>query len=403
MSKLATILRAEVSEMVYRAVCYRCFKPQLTCICARLPSVDNRTQVLVLQHPRERLHPIGTARFAQLGLQRSAVHVAWNAGERERQRPAWLAEHARVGLLYPGPHARDLAEVPQAERPEHLLVLDGTWNTARTLYRDKLWLQELPHFRLMPAQPGRYRLRREPQHDYVSTIEAIVEALRILEPDTVGLDALLQAFDGMIDQQIELMAARSGPRRTRKRRRPLEQRNMPKVLAGDISRFVIVYGESARAPSGLPQEFCHLVAYAMGSGEVFKCLVRPKGGLPPLEHLQHMQLSVADFDAATSGEELRERWQNYLGRCSEPPLIAAWNQRTIEILARATRQALPHQSLKAAYRAVYGCDALSLEQAVEQRGLVVPELGVMGRAARRLGGCIAIARLLHARASGALE
>src|ERR1700712_753983 len=98
----ATILRPEVAEIVYRAVCYRCFKAQLTCICARLPSVDNRTQVLVLQHPRERLHPIGTARFAQLGLQHSALHVAWNSGAREHEQPAWLASRARVGLLYPG-------------------------------------------------------------------------------------------------------------------------------------------------------------------------------------------------------------------------------------------------------------------------------------------------------------
>src|ERR1700755_1972131 len=114
--------------MVSRAFFCRCFKPQLTCICARLPSVDNRTRVTVLQHPRERLHPIGTARFAQLGLQRSAVHVAWNAGKLElkHEMPEWLASQTRVGLLYPAPHARDLAEVPVAERPEQLLVLDGT-------------------------------------------------------------------------------------------------------------------------------------------------------------------------------------------------------------------------------------------------------------------------------------
>jgi DTW domain-containing protein YfiP len=389
-----------VNEPVYRAVCYRCFKPQLTCICERLPSVANRTEVLVLQHPRERLHPIGTARFAQLGLQRSALHVAWKAGAAEVDPPAWLP--AEVGLLYPAPHARDLSEVPLAERPKRLLVLDGTWNTARTLYRDKEWLHGLPHFRLMPAQPGRYRLRREPQHDYVSTIEAIVEALRILEADTLGLDELLAAFDGMIDQQILLAGSRSGPRRVRKRRRAVAERNVPRALLEGFSRLVIVYGESARAPVGWAEEFSYLVAYAMGSGATFQCLVRPRSGLPPPDHLKHMGLSASDFDEACTSEQLCDRFAEFLGGCAEPPLMAAWNQRTLDVLGRVTGASESRLSIKAAYRAVYGCDAFSLEEAVALRGFEVSTLGLIGRAERRLAGCAAVARHLYERATGAV-
>ena len=387
-----------MSETSYRAVCYRCFKPQLTCICARLPSVANRTEVLVLQHPRERLHPIGTARFAQLGLQRSAVHVAWNAGAHEPEPPAWLP--ARVGLLYPAPEARELSQVPPDQRPAQLLVLDGTWNTARTLYRDKQWLHALPHYRLSPPEPGRYRLRREPQHDYVSTIEAIVQALQILEPDTSGLEALLAAFDRMIDLQIELASTRTGPRRTRKRRRPAAERNLPLALTRELSRVVVVYGESARAPAGLAPEFSYLVACALESREVFQCIVRPRAGLPPAEHLQHMGLSPADFDAACSSEALCERFERFLARCTEPPLMAAWNQRTLDILGAVTGRAGSRLAIKGAYRAVYGCDAYSLEEVVEQRGFTLPRFGLLGRAERRLAGCVAVARHLHARARG---
>ena len=354
----------------------------------------------MLQHPRERLHPIGTARFAQLGLQRSAVHVAWKAGATEPEPPAWLPSD--VGLLYPAADARELSTVPIAERPKHLLVLDGTWNTARTLYRDKQWLHGLPHFRLMPAQPGRYRLRREPQHDYVSTIEAIVEALRILEADTSGLDDLLAAFDGMIDQQIALASGRSGPRRTRKRRRVVSERNVPRALLESFSRLVVVYGESARAPVGWAEELSYLVAYAMGSGETFQCLVRPRSGLPPVEHLKHMGLTASDFDGACSSEALREGFAGFLSRIAEPPLMAAWNQRTLDVLGRVTGVAGSRLSIKAAYRAVYGCDAYSLEEVVAQRRFSLESLGLMGRAERRLSGCVAVARHLHDRAVGVL-
>jgi DTW domain-containing protein len=359
-----------------------------------LPSVDNRTEVVVMQHPRERLHPIGTARFAQLGLQRSVVHVAWKASEREHVPPPWLPE--RVGLLYPAPHARELTSVPEAERPEKLLVLDGTWNTARTLYRDKHWLHALPHYRLQPAQPGRYRLRREPQHDYVSTIEAIVEALRILEPQTSGLEALLRAFDEMIDQQIDLANTRVGPRRTRKNRRPKQERNLPRALTRELASMIVVYGESARVAQGLPQEFSYLVAYALGSGQVFQCLTRGQLGLPPPVHLGHMGLTEQDFAGACDAAAVRERWQRFLGAHPEPPLMAAWNQRTLEILERMTGRTYPQVVLKAAYRAVYGRDAFSLEEVVAQRGLALPALGLLGRAEHRLGGCVAVAQHLHA-------
>ncbi|MBP6270470.1 MAG: DTW domain-containing protein, partial [Rhizobacter sp.] len=36
-----------------RAVCVRCLRPQLTCLCALARPTAHRTEVLVLQHPQE--------------------------------------------------------------------------------------------------------------------------------------------------------------------------------------------------------------------------------------------------------------------------------------------------------------------------------------------------------------
>jgi hypothetical protein len=102
---------------------------------------------------------------------------------------------------------------------------------------------------------------------------------------------------------------------------------------------------------------------------------------------------------AVDQAELCQRWQSFLAGCAAPPLMAAWNQRTLDLLTRMTGSAASRLSLKGAYRAVYGRDALSLEEAVEQRALVLPALGLMGRAERRLGGCVAVAQHLNARAS----
>jgi len=52
-----------------RETCLRCFKPRVACVCDTIARVANRTEVIILQHPRERGHPFGTVRFARLGLE----------------------------------------------------------------------------------------------------------------------------------------------------------------------------------------------------------------------------------------------------------------------------------------------------------------------------------------------
>lgn len=385
------------SSFVPRAVCYRCHKPEITCICRTLPRVENRTPVLVLQHPRERLHPIGTARFASLGLANARVEVAWNAGARETERPHWIPEDA--ALLFPSKHARDLRELAPEQRPRALVVLDGTWSTVRTLYRDKLWLHSLPHYRFSPGAPGRYRLRREPQLDYVSTIEAIVEALHILEPETPGFTELLAAFDAMIDQQLTYVGRGGIHERRRKRRRPAAERRIPHALVRDFDRLIVVYGESSRPKEGPVREFAYFTALALHSGARFERLTLPESGPPDAEHLHHMGLVRTDFDAAHGCESFRGAWAEFLASCGPSPVLAAWNQRTLDLLARITGTRPQEAVLKGAYRAVHGTDARNLEDVIERRGIEPPRYGFKGRAGVRLGNAVAVARLLHARAS----
>ena len=44
----------------FRRVCYRCHKAAIVCVCDGVERVLNRTGIVILQHPRERFHPIGT-------------------------------------------------------------------------------------------------------------------------------------------------------------------------------------------------------------------------------------------------------------------------------------------------------------------------------------------------------
>ncbi len=175
------------------------------CVCGSVPSIDNRTHIHIIQHPRERRHPVGTVRLLKAGLQRVTVHVM--SPHDEDFSGLESAIPATAGFLFPGPGARFIDDLEPHERPDELLVLDGTWGQARALFREGPWMAQLPRFVLKPPEPSRYRIRKEPKAEFVSTLEAVLYALRALEPDTVNLDGLMPAFEGMIDAQIAAMNA----------------------------------------------------------------------------------------------------------------------------------------------------------------------------------------------------
>ncbi|KAI5077292.1 hypothetical protein GOP47_0007116 [Adiantum capillus-veneris] len=114
-----------------------------------------------------------------------------------------------VALLYPSDKAVELPKLlhsnteEELEAPHHLLVLDGTWSKARRLYFENPWLHNLPHYKLSLPSPSLYEgVRKQPKPGCLSTLESIVYALKVLEPENEeGLDGLLEVFDSMVEDQ----------------------------------------------------------------------------------------------------------------------------------------------------------------------------------------------------------
>lgn len=62
-----------------------------------------------------------------------------------------------------------------------IIVLDGTWSQAKTLWWRNPWLLKLPRIALSPREPSMYgKLRREPRRECVSTLEAVADVLPAL-------------------------------------------------------------------------------------------------------------------------------------------------------------------------------------------------------------------------------
>jgi DTW domain-containing protein YfiP len=166
-----------------------------------IPQLDSRTRVLILQHPSEVNHALNTARLAALGLINAqlAVGEVFDNLEELLNVPGYQAR-----LLFPGEEATALRPLSDEASPILLVVPDGTWRKARKLLHLNPMLAALPRVTLENAPISRYRLRKAPGPDALSTLEAITHALQTLEPDR-SFGPLLRPFDALIEGQIAAM------------------------------------------------------------------------------------------------------------------------------------------------------------------------------------------------------
>jgi DTW domain-containing protein YfiP len=189
--------------------------------------IENRPFILILQHPQEKKETLATAAATCAVLRRASlvIGLSWPNLTRALGRPA---DPRRWGVLYLGSArpsllgldreiiALDRRGEPAADQRatlsgrEGVVLLDGSWSEAKTLWWRNPWLLKLQRIVLNPPRGSRFnRLRREPRREAMSTIEAAALLLKHL--DSAEVEAVLL-------RELERLLAEARPaRRTRKR------------------------------------------------------------------------------------------------------------------------------------------------------------------------------------------
>jgi DTW domain-containing protein YfiP len=158
--------------------CRRCWVRVAHCICNQLPQVETHARITVVRHEREVYKSTGTARIAGLALPRlSFVDYGDDATEVERK-----LQGVEGFLLFP---ADPPAPWPK-EPVDHLILLDGTWRQARKMLKKLPSLQRLPKLTLPAKNDAVLRLRDPTVEGGRSTLEALADALGLLEGESVA-------------------------------------------------------------------------------------------------------------------------------------------------------------------------------------------------------------------------
>jgi DTW domain-containing protein YfiP len=193
-------------------------------VCDRIVSFETTRRVLILQHPQERDALLGSAQILEASLAKAQIVVglSWRnlahaLGEPEVDPKRWA-------VLFPDSEAagdqltKRTGAVLEPRSLEGIIVLDGTWSKAKTLWWRNPWLNKLNRMTLKPGKPSIYgKLRAEPRREFVSTLESVAAALTLCgEPPEIaaGLERVFRTLVQRVRDAQLIPAPARRPRRS---------------------------------------------------------------------------------------------------------------------------------------------------------------------------------------------
>jgi DTW domain-containing protein YfiP len=185
-------------------------------MCARVIPHAVRTRVVVLQHPQEQDVVLGTVPLLEacIGAKRK-IGLSWPNLAAAVEDPAgrWAVAWP---LSLPGdPPAPSSDPVRAVDRRgaaaplgfDGILLLDGTWSQAKTLWWRNPWLVRLDRVLVQPREPSIYgRVRREPRREMISTLETAAEILTANGEDPAVAAHLRALMRGMVQRARDAAA-----------------------------------------------------------------------------------------------------------------------------------------------------------------------------------------------------
>lgn len=196
-----------------RAKCEKCRRPATTCWCSYLPAerlhVD--TTIYVLQHPYEETRNLQTGLMLTLALQDGCCHTFKGKRFPIKRFPMLesVVSQPNTLLMWPGPEAEDLKSF-LASQHRHgttdvkytLIILDGTWHQARSLYNQNSFLHSLKQVQLSDTGLSKYVIRTQPNNSCLSTVETVALAISQLENRPEVYQALIRPLQALCNYQL---------------------------------------------------------------------------------------------------------------------------------------------------------------------------------------------------------
>lgn len=142
--------------------------------------------IYLVTHEREFSRRTNTGKLVQQFLPDESSIVPWRRTEPNSELLAAI-KTGRVAILAPGSEGEH--EIGDFDS---LVLLDSTWQEARKMYSRSDYLKDLPKVTLTAPQASEFILRANQLEGGLSTVECVIELLRLQQRDAEAQQLTLQ-------------------------------------------------------------------------------------------------------------------------------------------------------------------------------------------------------------------
>lgn len=192
--------------------CFRCFKPENSCLCKYTSELDTGIKFVLLMHPKEaKRQRTGTGNLSHITLKDSEIIVGLDFSKNERLQQLLHDDKYFPVMMYPGEEAWTAKKEGFKEivgnKTLLVLILDATWFCSKKMIEHNPFLLELPRVSFYGDYRSIFTFKREPRPEYISTIECCYYLIKELQ--TIDLvdknlnpEPLMNVFKQMIKLQL---------------------------------------------------------------------------------------------------------------------------------------------------------------------------------------------------------
>ena len=183
--------------------CPECFLNRQLCICHLFPYLELKTRVCLVIHAKELKRTTNTGRLALKSLANSEMRIRGDSKE-ALDLSDILTPNYRTLLFYPSDEAIELDKVfvEQDVRPIQLIVPDGNWRQASKVHYRHHELKDIPRVMIKAPNTSKFHMRAENTLEGMATLQAIAEALGVIEGDEVR-KALMDLYNAKLEKTLQ--------------------------------------------------------------------------------------------------------------------------------------------------------------------------------------------------------
>ena len=194
-----------------RTVCYKCYRPQTSCMCTYITPIHTKTQFVILMHPKEfRKTKNGTGHFTNLSLENCSILVGIDFTKDKTINKIINNPKNACYVLYPSTDSINLNQdtIGKEEKNTVLFLIDSTWPCSRAILTASPNINNLQKVSFTHTKVSHFTFKEQPKEYCLSTMESTLCVLELLNKqeveniETTYLNNFLLPFKKMVEYQL---------------------------------------------------------------------------------------------------------------------------------------------------------------------------------------------------------